>query len=264
MSGWSLIVPTVVDVILKALAPAIKDQIPAAHHGLLGGSVVFFGANEQGKPFIVQSLEGGGWGGRPNEDGASGSVSICQGDVRNGTIEGIEMQNPVIVEERGLRPDSGGAGKFRGGLAIDMRVRNLIEGRWNLHKPRRTDNPPWGLWNGKDGDTAAYLLREAHEKKFQEVNLQRHLVAPDSEVIVKTGGGGGWGHPFERDPKRVREDVLEGYVSLASAKKEYGVVLRAGDLSIDEKATKTARSAANKKPAKRAAPAKAVKGKARR
>jgi N-methylhydantoinase B len=277
MSGWSLIVPTVVDVILKALAPAIKDQIPAAHHGLLGGSVVFFGTNDKGKPFIVQSLEGGGWGGRPNEDGASGSVSICQGDVRNGTIEGIEMQNPVIVEERALRPDSGGAGKFRGGLAIDVRVRNLIEGRWNLHKPRRTENPPWGLWDGKDGGTAAYLLREAHEKKFQEVNLQRHLVAPDSEVIVRTGGGGGWGKPFERDPNRVREDVLEGYVTIDGARRDYGVVLKPGDLSIDAAATKAARAAkgatrakakakaktkaaaTRKAPSKRKAPAKGVK-----
>src|SRR5712692_9982427 len=148
MAGWSLIVPTVVDTILTALAPAIKDRIPAAHHGLLGGAVVFFGVDPKtGKRFVVQSLEGGGWGGRPFEDGESGSVTICQGDVRNGSIEAIELKSPVLVEERSLRPDSGGAGKFRGGLGIDRRVRNLVEGRWNLHRPRRIDCPPWGLWS---------------------------------------------------------------------------------------------------------------------
>ena len=102
-----------------------------------------------------------------------------------------------------------------------------------------------------------------HELILGQLAKDRTELGPQDVTGLQTGGGGGWGNPFERDPVRVREDVLEGYVSLTSAKKEYGVVLRAGDLSIDEKATKTARSAANKKPAKRAAPAKAVKGKAR-
>ncbi len=108
MANWSGMIPTVVDTIITALAPAIPDRIPAAHHGLLGGSVVFFGVNPKtGKRFVVQSLEGGGWGGRPHEDGESGSVSICQGDVRNGTLEGIELKTPVLIEERVLRQDFG-------------------------------------------------------------------------------------------------------------------------------------------------------------
>lgn len=143
MSGWSTIVPSVVDTIVKALAPAIPERIPAGHHGLLGGAVVFFGVNPRsGKRFVVQSIEGGGWGGRPHEDGESGSVSICQGDVRNATIESIELKMPVLIEERSLRTDSGGAGEHRGGLGIDMRVRNFVEGRWNLHRPRRIACPP--------------------------------------------------------------------------------------------------------------------------
>ena len=242
MSGWSLIVPTVVDVILLALAPAMKKDIPAAHHGLLGGSVVFFGVNEKGRSFIVQSLEGGGWGGRSFEDGASGSVSICQGDVRNGTIEGIEIQNPVIVEQRALRPDSGGAGKYRGGLGIDMRVRNLVEGRWNLHRPRRVDNPAWGLWDGKTGGTADYLLRLPEDKEFRSVNESRYLVPVETEVVVRSGGGGGWGDPLEREPARVRDDVIEGYVSAAKARDSYGVVLQGADLAIDAAATNALRA----------------------
>ena len=241
MSGWSLIVPTVVDVILLALAPAMRKDIPAAHHGLLGGSVVFFGTKEGGKPFIVQSLEGGGWGGRSFEDGASGSVSICQGDVRNGTIEGIEIQNPVIVEQRALRSDSGGAGKFRGGLGIDMRVRNLTEGRWNLHRPRRVDNPAWGLWDGQFGGTADYLLRLPDETQFRSVNESRYLTPVESEVIVRTGGGGGWGDPLDREPVRVRTDVVEGYVSAGQARDKYGVIVQGADHVIDAAATEALR-----------------------
>lgn len=101
MSGWSVAIPTVVDTIIAALAGAMKDSVPAGHHGLLGGAVVFFGNNpETGRRFVVQSIEGGGWGGRPTEDGESATVSVCQGDVRNGSIEGIEMKCPVVVEAR--------------------------------------------------------------------------------------------------------------------------------------------------------------------
>ena len=85
MAGWSTIIPTVVDTIVRALAPAMPDRVPAAHHGLLGGSVVFFGVHPKTKRrFVMQSIEGGGWGGRPYEDGEPASVSVCQGDVRNG------------------------------------------------------------------------------------------------------------------------------------------------------------------------------------
>src|SRR5205814_1287032 len=88
MATWSTIVPMVVDTIVRALAPAMREQVPAGHHALLGGAVVFFGMHPKtGRRFVVQSIEGGGWGGRPFEDGESGTVSVCQGDVRNGSIE---------------------------------------------------------------------------------------------------------------------------------------------------------------------------------
>ncbi|HUB95562.1 MAG TPA: hydantoinase B/oxoprolinase family protein, partial [Stellaceae bacterium] len=174
MANWSGMIPTVVDTIVTALSKAIPERIPAAHHGLLGGSVVFFGVNPKtGKRFVVQSLEGGGWGGRPHEDGESGSVSICQGDVRNGTLEGIELKTPVLVEGRILRTDSGGAGKFRGGLGIDLVVRNLVEGRWNLGGKSRETSPPWGIHGGKNGDSAVYLLRSPGEDNFAPQHAYR-------------------------------------------------------------------------------------------
>jgi N-methylhydantoinase B len=103
----------------------------------------------------VQSIEGGGWGGRPFEDGASGTVSVCQGDVRNGSIEGIGLKCPVVVEARELRQDSGGAGKFRGGLGIDMRVHNLVEGKWNFEMPHRNNVRPGGCGAVRQAKPAA-------------------------------------------------------------------------------------------------------------
>ena len=243
MAGWSTIIPTVVDTIIKALAPAAKDRIPAAHLGTLGASVVFFGRHPKtGKAFVVQSIEGGGWGGRPTEDGESASVSVCQGDVRNGSIEAIEMKTPVLIESRGFRTDSGGPGKFRGGLGLDVQVRNFVEGRWNMHAPARIDNPPWGLWGGKAGNSSRYLMKLPGENAFREKEANRLPTPADTEVVVRSNGGGGWGDPFERDPERVRMDVVEGYVSCENAKSDYGVVLDPKNLAIDTAATKKLRA----------------------
>ncbi len=243
MSGWSAIVPTVVDTIVKALGSAMPDRVPAGHHGLLGGAVVFFGVHPKSKRrFVVQSIEGGGWGGRPAEDGESGTVSVCQGDVRNGSIEGIELKCPVLVESRGLRTDSGGAGKHRGGLGIDMRVRNLVEGRWNFEHTRREQCPPWGIWGGRPGTYGDFLLRLPGENDFRSMAASHYPVPVESEVIVRTGGGGGWGDPLERDAAVVRADVIEELISRRAAEQEYGVVIR-DDLTLDEAATAQRRNA---------------------
>jgi N-methylhydantoinase B len=248
MSGWSAIVPTVVDTIIKALARAMPDRVPAGHHGLLGGAVVFFGVHPKTKRrFVVQSIEGGGWGGRPTEDGESGTVSVCQGDVRNASIEGIELKCPVLVEGRALRTDSGGAGKYRGGLGIDMHVRNLVEGRWNFEHTRREQCPPWGLWGGKPGSYGEFLLREPGENDFRSMRATHYPVPVESEVIVRTGGGGGWGDPLDRDAALVRTDVIEEMVSRALAEQHYGVVLR-DDLTLDEAATEQRRNALRSAP----------------
>ena len=252
MSGWSLPIPTVVDTILKALAPAIPDKIPAGHLGVLGGTIVFFGHDpKKGKNFVVQSIEGGGWGGRPFEDGVSASVSICQGDVRNAPIENIELKCPVIVEERLLRQDSGGAGKFRGGLGLDSKVRNLVEGRWNLIQTGRRNCPPWGLWEGKPGAAADCLLQTAGQSDWKSVDVAMHPVPADSRAIVRTAGGGGWGNPLERDPEKVRMDVVEGFVSVEAARSEYGVVFNPNsdkhNYAVDAQATKKSRAEMKKK-----------------
>jgi N-methylhydantoinase B len=256
MSGWSAIVPTVVDTIVVALAKAMPDRVPAGHHGLLGGSVVFFGLHPKTKRrFIVQSIEGGGWGGRPFEDGESATVSVCQGDVRNGSIEGIELKCPVLVESRALRQDSCGAGRYRGGLGLDMKVRNLVEGKWNFERTRRSKCPPWGIAGGTAGEPGGNLLKLPGEKAFKWITGANIPVPLNSLAIVRTGGGGGWGDPLERDAALVAADAAEGLISRRAAHELYGVVLR-GSMSLDESATQRLRdrlrSRRKGRPAKRA------------
>ncbi len=241
MSGWSAIVPTVVDTIVRALSEAMPDRVPGGHHGLLGGSVVFFGLHPKTKRrFIVQSIEGGGWGGRPFEDGESATVSVCQGDVRNGSIEGIELKCPVVVEGRVLRTDSCGAGKYRGGLGLDTKVRGLVEGKWNFERSRRSKCPPWGIAGGLPGEAGGNLLKLPGEKSFKWISGANIPVPPGARAIVRTGGGGGWGDPLQRPAARVAEDAAEGLISRKAARDFYGVVLR-GNLSLDETATKRLR-----------------------
>jgi N-methylhydantoinase B len=227
MASWSTALPSVIDAILAAMAPARKSQTPAAHKGAMGDALTFFGNDPKtGKRFVVQSTEGGGWGGRPMEDGPSASCTICQGDVRNGPIESLEQRFPIIVEHRKMRTDSGGAGKFRGGLGLDVQVRNLVAGRWNLTQTGRHRVPPWGLWGGKTGGKPERLVRLPGENDWKPVNANWYQVPPETRAIIRSAGGGGWGDPLDRDPARVLDDIRDGFVSIEAARSEYGVVAR--------------------------------------
>jgi N-methylhydantoinase B len=246
MAAWSIALPSVIDAILAAMAPARRDVTPAAHKGAMGDNMTFFGVDQKGNRFVVQSSEGGGWGGRPFEDGPSASCTICQGDVRNGPIESLEQRFPIIVEKRMLRTDSGGAGAFRGGLGLDVQVRNLVEGRWNIPQSGRHRVPPWGLWGGKTGGRTDRLVQKAGENEWKSVNANWYPVPTESRVIIRSAGGGGWGNPLDRDPTGVIEDVRDGVVSTDAARSEYGVVVHAPNdrpdaVKLDEAATENLR-----------------------
>jgi N-methylhydantoinase B len=247
MANWSGMLPSVVETIWKALATAIPDRIPASHSRSLGPVLVFFGYDPRRKRrFVVQSIEGGGWGGRPTEDGEDVSVSVCQGDVRNAPIENIELKNPVLVEQRALRQDSGGPGRFRGGLGIETRARSLVEGRWAAGAGGPEGNfgsPAWGLWNGKDGAPPEQRMQLEGEAEPHPPPVARTLTPANTTLILRSAGGGGWGEPLERDPERVLRDVIEGYVSAAAAHDDYGVVLSADGRAIDMAATSALRAA---------------------
>jgi N-methylhydantoinase B len=247
MAGWSTALPSVIDAILAAMAPARKSMTPAAHKGAMGDNLTFFGVDNNGKRFVVQSTEGGGWGGRPTEDGPSASCTICQGDVRNGPIESLEQRFPIVVEQRGLRTDSAGAGQFRGGLGLDVKVRNLVAGRWNITQTGRHRVPPWGLWGGKTGGKPDRLVQKNGENDWKSVNANWYQVPTESRVIIRSAGGGGWGDPLDREPERVLDDIRDGMVSVDAARSEYGIVTKSTGktgldaIQIDADATKAAR-----------------------
>ena len=243
MASWSRTLPSVVDTILSALAPILPDRIPAAHLGVLGGTVVFFGADPAtGRRFVTQSIEGGGWGGRAGADGESACVSVCQGDVHNAPIEKMELRWPIVVNRRALRQDSGGAGKYRGGLGLDVEVQGLVEGSWTLADTGRHHFPPWGVNGGLPGSPSDSLARLPDQSSFTHVDFVRQQVPAGTTAVVITAGGGGWGDPLARDPTRVRADVIEEYVSVDAARDQYGVVFRPGTFDVDVDATRRRRA----------------------
>ena len=132
-----------------------------------------------------------------------------------------------------------------------MQVTNLVEGNWNFEMPRRGKCPPWGIRGGTPGEPGGYLLKLPGERKFT-MRGGSHIPVPiGAEAIVRTGGGGGWGEPLDREPSVVAHDVAEGFISAAAARKLYGVVVR-GNMSLDESATRLLRKRLRSGPKKKA------------
>jgi N-methylhydantoinase B len=242
MAKWSIPIPTVVDTIFAALAPAMRDRIPAAHHASLGGGIAFFGVDPAtNRRFVTQTVEGGGWGGRPDADGQSAAVSVCQGDVRNAPIESLELKYPLRVVRRELRPDSGGAGRYRGGLGMTTEMQNLVDGTWSFTVPPREKCPPWGLFGGGVARTGGIELRDGPDLAYQGIGSGRRPVRAGASVRIMSGGGGGWGDPLERPIEEVDADLLDGFVTAEAAEEQYRVVVDPVSGLVDRGRTATLR-----------------------
>ncbi|OGQ74438.1 MAG: hypothetical protein A3G40_04905 [Deltaproteobacteria bacterium RIFCSPLOWO2_12_FULL_57_22] len=223
IGGWSLSLPTVLDTIFRALAPALPERIPAAHKGDMGGYAIFGTHPKTGRRYVCQNIMGGGWGGRPFEDGESASVSMCQGDVKNTPIELQELYYPLLFGCHALRTDSGGAGKFRGGIGVEVKVKPLHD----VYVSRSTDRiqcPPWGLLGGDEGMTNLTLIRRDGKEEKLPGKFSHLLARPGETVTFLTAGGGGYGDPSERNSTAVRRDLALGYVSKEHAEQDYPAV----------------------------------------
>jgi N-methylhydantoinase B len=217
---WSIPLPTVIDTILKALASALPERIPAAHKGDMGGCSIG-GYRGDRRRFLLMNIFGGGWGGRPHEDGESAAVSICQGDVRSAPIELQELQYPFLIEEFALRIDSGGAGQHRGGLGVEMTYSALQDAVANVNC-ERTKDPPWGLHGGRPGAVNEAVVTRADGKSEKLRKATGVALASGDRLTFRTAGGGGWGDPRRRSRTEIDRDIAAGYVSREAAMRDYG------------------------------------------
>lgn len=243
MGSWSWTFPTVIDCVFRALAPAIPDRIPAGTSGAPYGAGFFYGRDERTQEqFVASDILPVGWGARPTADGAT-SGGMIGGFLQDCPIEVIEALYPVRVSNYGYVENSGGAGRWRGGLGV-AREYELLTDAFNNAEIARTTCPPWGLFGGSDGVAGYQTVIDEHGNSSDAFHgyMNRYL-RKGSRVIVRTSGGGGHGDPLARPVERVLNDVLEGYVSADGAKVAYGVAI-GEDGSVDEAETARLRDAA--------------------
>ncbi|MBI4247798.1 MAG: hydantoinase B/oxoprolinase family protein [Candidatus Rokubacteria bacterium] len=233
----------VAEVVMGALAQAIPERIPAAGCGQ--GSILFVAVPDfttgRSRVSIVQPLVGGS-GGRPTMDGTDG-VDFNTGFYRNIPSEVLESDMPVVVERYGLRPGSGGAGKFRGGMGLDYALTVLPpEGVLTSRGMERYVFQPWGREGGQPGANGRTALTTADGARAELGKIDVLRMLPRSTLEIQTAGGGGYGDPFARDPALVLADVLDGLVAPEQARQEYGVAIV--ESRVDERETARLRQGA--------------------
>src|SRR5580700_7820839 len=217
---------------LNGLINVAGSKAPAAHSAYVITLIRGTFRDEEGalKPFLLSDGIGVGYGARPYADGIDAVYFVAQ---ENYPVEFLEIGYPVRLRAYGIVEDSGGAGQYRGGCGIVREYDVLAEEAVLAIRIDSVKNPPWGIAGGMCGGTGRIVVNPG--------TAQERVIAPLSDgnkirrgdvLRIATGGGGGYGHPFDRPAEKVLEDVLGGFVSVDAARKHYGVVVSAGALDL--------------------------------
>ena len=247
MGNRAVTISRIYDVVLGCLNQALPEGLAAS--GASQAGIIMASARDHTtglpKVSVVQPLIGGS-GGRRVSDGVDG-VDTPIGFLRSAPIEAVETESPIILRRYGLMADSYGAGKSRSGAAIvidiESRDPNLILTVRGLDRFRFT---PWGVRGGKPGRAGQTILNPGRntEEFLGQIKVQEVKVG--DMVRLVTPAGGGFGDPFERDPKKVAADVRSGLLSVGRAADDYGVAVRSGQ--VDAGATAALRATRTTKP----------------
>ena len=229
----------IADAIFGALAQAVPELLPACGSNAPDVGISFGGVDTDNNPFVYLEFLLASWGGGPDRDG----MDACTGTLvnySNTPAEMIEADQPIVVERYALVRDSGGAGRFRGGLALERHLRFRANNATLQIRSDRRDHPPYGLQGGLPGAPSDVSIRRAdgHEEPWPAKFL---TTVHEGDVLrIRLAGGGGHGNPFDRSPTLVLDDVLEDKMSIEHARNAYGVVIggRTGSpLEVDTVAT---------------------------
>ena len=224
----------ITEAMLKAMSKAVPDRVVAGSHGQACTNS-FMGIHpETGKTFGYIEIQGGGAGARPGKDGPDGQ-DLHLGRFMNTPVEAAEIENPVMIERYEMIPDSGGAGKYRGGLALRRDIRFFADVTWARYSDRQKFHP-LGLFGGKEGTTGSLILNPGSPQEQQCKSKGVDELKAGDLLSIRLPGSGGYGNPWERDLEKVRQDVINGKVSLNSAKADYLVSFNE-DLTINEEET---------------------------
>jgi len=231
------------DVTLGVLGQALPSQIPAAGAGQ--GCIVLLAMHDPRtggrRVGVIQPVVGGS-GGRPMRDGIDG-MDFGVGFLRNVPAETLETDMPILIERYGLRPDSGGAGRYRGGMGIELGIRVFSPDTvLTARGMERVQFRPWGRRGGRPGMLGHATVTGEDGARRETGKIDELLLQPGELITFSSQGGGGYGDPYERDPEAVVSDVRRGLVSLAAAEREYGVVVRGHTVDATQTAERRAPS----------------------
>ena len=223
--------PHLQNVVMAALSQAIPERAIAAEAGT-ACNFLFGGVHpDTGEYYTNYHFDGGGWGATASHDGNAVSCPV-NGNCRNTPAEVLESKYPFLTLEYSMRPDSGGAGKFRGGLGgtrvlrvtgPEITVSALLD---------RTRTHPWGLLGGGEGASGGLFVKKKGDTQFRTFSevygtvsaskFTRIKLKEGDEVKIQSPGGGGYGPPAERPPEAIEEDIRQGFVSPEAARQLYG------------------------------------------
>jgi N-methylhydantoinase B len=214
-------------VLAGVLAKATGGRMPADQETIRYTGVY---GERDGVPYLMREVLGGGSGGRYYADGED-TIHVVP-DSRNIPVEFAEARWPFVVERLGLAVDSGGAGEHRGGLGYDKHIRMLGDAHY-MSIADRSILSCWGVNGGRAGTPFGVTI----DGREMEGLVDDEPVRAGEVIRIRTTGGGGWGDPLNRDPRRVAADVRDGKVSVAGARADYGVVVTGEEPQADEPGT---------------------------
>ena len=226
MANYPMPFPTVIDAVIKALEKALPDRVTGGHFGTHSGFRIS-GRHSNGRVFNGQDSGHGGWGACATHDGAGPFRTMAHGDTRLIPIELQESIIPFRIRSISLRSNSGGAGKFRGGLGFRKEYDILAPSFLHTNLDR-IKFPPWGVLGGEPGGSGLVTVFPASgAAPVRMCKAKGYPLNPGDRVVLETGGGGGYGPPSERSHDLIQRDLDRGYVTAENAAQDYGVVVDA-------------------------------------
>jgi N-methylhydantoinase B len=231
----------IVEAMLRALAPALPERVVAGGHAQITTCAFGGRSGKGGAPFIFTDIQGGGNGARPHADGADGQDSHLP-RFMNTPVESAEQQFPVRIERYELISDTGGAGRYRGSLALRRDIRMLTGPVSFARYADRHKIAPHGLFGGHDGATGAIVLNPETpgERRLKSKGLD--VLRTGDLVSLRLPGAGGYGNPRERDLNALERDLADGKVTPEGAEANYTCVVERSSLTIDREATSKLRA----------------------
>src|SRR6516225_819318 len=218
VSNYQMVNLMLVDVILEALGK-LNPGRAIAHSGASSALGIVWSKGRPGQTTMQYEIAGSAYGAGIGHDGVTATATHLS-NLHTTPIEILESEFPCRITRFALVPDSGGPGRWRGGLAM-QREYELLEAATVVRRFNKTRFPPQGLTGGRPGARARFVVRIGSQQEFETKASAKVEMAAGERFLLQSAGGGGYGNPRRRDAAALARDLAEGYVTPRAAKRDY-------------------------------------------